>query len=56
MPVIAERGRESDRERHIPQSSAFGCCHLAVPIGSLDAELPLGEIEMRSRLFQKLLW
>jgi hypothetical protein len=38
MPMIAERGRESDREWHIPQSSAFRCRDLAVPVGSLDTE------------------
>ena len=46
MPMIAERGRESDGERHIPQPSALRCRHLAVPVGPLDADLPLAEIDV----------
>src|SRR4026207_2287133 len=46
MPMIADRSRESDRERHIPQSSALRCRYLPVPVGPLDAELPLGEIDV----------
>ncbi|HYT69422.1 MAG TPA: hypothetical protein VEL51_23590 [Vicinamibacterales bacterium] len=44
--MIAGRGRESDRERHIPQPAALRCRHLAVPIGPLDADLPLAEIDV----------
>ncbi len=44
--MIAERGRESERERHIPQPSALRCRHLAVPVGPLDADLPLAEIDV----------
>ena len=44
MPMIAERGRESDGEWHLSQSSAFRCGHVAVPVGSLDADLPFAEI------------
>ena len=46
MPMIAERGRESDGERHMPQPSALRCRHLAVPVGSLNADLPLAEIDV----------
>jgi hypothetical protein len=34
-----DRGRKSDRERDTRQSSAFRRYHLAVPVGSLDADL-----------------
>lgn len=46
MPMIAERGRESDCEPHIPQSSALRCRYVAVPLGPLDAQLPLAEIDV----------
>ena len=46
MPMIAECGRESDGERHIPQPSAFRCRDVAVPVGPLDADLPLAEIDV----------
>ena len=46
MPMIAERGRESDGERYVPQPSALRCRHLAVPVGPLDADLPLAEIDV----------
>ena len=40
MPMIAERGRESDGERHVPQPPALRCRHLADPVRPLDADLP----------------
>lgn len=44
--MIAERPCESDGERHIPQPSALRCRHLPVPVGSLNADLPLAEIDV----------
>jgi len=46
MPMLAERSRQSKRERHVPQPPAFRCRHLAVPVGPLDADLPLAEIDI----------
>ena len=45
MPMIGEHGRESEGERHIPQSSPFRCGHLAVPVESLEVDLPFREID-----------
>jgi hypothetical protein len=46
MPMIAERGRESDGERQVPQPSALRRRHLAAPVGPSDTELTLREIDI----------
>ena len=46
MTMFAESGREANGERHVPEATAFRCRHVALPLGSLDADLPFPEIHV----------
>jgi hypothetical protein len=46
VPVIAKRGRQTRRERHVTKSAAFRHPDQALPRGSLHAQLTLDEIDV----------
>ena len=46
MAMLTKRRREPHRHRHVPQTCALWSRHVTPPIGPLDAELPLAEIDV----------
>jgi len=46
VPMFAERLRQPSREWDVTKASAFGRCHLSVPAGPADADLPVHEIHV----------
>jgi hypothetical protein len=46
MPMFAERARETQGERHVPEATAFRCRHVTLPLRSLDADLPFPEVQV----------
>ena len=46
VPMLAERCRQSSRQRHVTQPPTLGRRHLAVPVGPADADLPVHQIDV----------
>lgn len=44
--MIAQCGRQSFRERHVPEPPTLGRRHVTVPVGPADAELPVHQIDV----------
>ena len=46
MPVLTQRCRKADGQRHVAQPSALRGRDVALPVGTLHAQLPLAEINV----------
>ena len=45
MAMLAKSGREANGHRHVAEAPAFRCRYVALPLGSLDADLPFRKVE-----------
>ena len=46
MPMVAQRLRQANGQRHVAHAAALRRADMASPIGALDAELPFDEIDI----------